>query len=320
MKSFVKIKVVGVGGSGCNAISRMMRAKIKGVELVVVNADAQDLQTARAHRKIRIGRELTKGLGTGMNPEIGRMAAEEQKAEIEEVLKGTDMVFVACGLGGGCGTGAAPVVAEIARNSGALTVSIVTMPFSFEGWARKNIAEQGKKKLKEKVDALLCIQNNKLLSVLEPKTTISSAFWYCDEILREAVQGISDLIMLPGIINVDFADVRSIMKDSGQALFGIGRAQGENRAKEAAILAINSPLLDISCKGAKGVIFNISGGKDVSLSEVEEVAKVITEEISAEARVIFGAIHDEKLVPYRTRSGAGPKKGEIKVTVIATGF
>ncbi len=309
MTSNTKIKVIGVGGSGANALSRMMKCKIKGVELIAVNADAQDIQRTRAHTKIRIGRNLTKGLGTGMNPEIGRQAAEEQRDEIQEAVKGADMIFVTCGLGGGCGSGASPVVAEIAKKSGALTLAIVTKPFSFEGIQRMEIAQDSLKTLKGKVDTLISISNDKLLLILEAKTTVLNAFWLCDETLRQAVQGISDLIVLPGIINIDFADVKAIMKDSGSALFGIGKARGVERAKEAAKKALNSPLLDISCKGAKGVLFNVSGGKDISLSEIDEAAKIITQEVSPEAKVIFGAIQDEKL-----------KKGEIKVTVIATGF
>jgi len=309
MTSNTKIKVVGVGGSGGNAISRMMKCRIKGVELIAVNADAQDLQRARAHKKVRIGKVLTRGLGTGMNPEVGREAAKEQKEEIEEALRGADMVFVTCGLGGGCGSGASPVVAEIAKKSGALTLAVVTMPFSFEGVQREEIAKESRRLLKGKVDTLITVSNNKLLSILEPKTTVLNAFWVCDEILRQAVQGISDLIVLPGIINIDFADVKAIMKNSGTALFGIGRARGPERAIEAARRALSSPLLDISCKGAKGVLFNVSGGKDISLTEVNEIAKSITREVSSEAKVIFGAIQDEKL-----------PKGEIKVTVIATGF
>lgn len=309
MKIDTNIKVAGVGGSGGNAVSRMMGYKIKGIELIAINADVQDLQKARAHKKIRIGRKLTLGLGTGMNPEVGRLGAEEQKDEIQEALKNSDLVFVTCGLGGGCGSGATPVVAEIAKNTGALTIAVVTKPFSFEGFARTEIAENSLRRLKEKVDTLIVISNDKLLTTLEPKTTVSNAFWACDEILRQAVQGISDLIVLPGIINIDFADVKAIMKDSGTALFGIGRASGPERAKTAALQAISSPLLDISCKGAKGVLFNVSGGKDISLSEIDEVARIITQEVSSQARVVFGAIQDEKL-----------KKGEIKITVIATGF
>lgn len=309
MNSIAKIKVIGVGGSGGNAISRMMKCKIKGVELVAVNADAQDLSRTRAHKRIRIGRSLTRGLGTGMNPEIGWKAAEEQRQEIEECLRGVDMVFVACGLGGGCGSGGSPIVAEIAKKQGALTVGVVTLPFAFEGVQRMEIAKNSLKKLRENVDTLIVISNDKLFSVLDLKTNVSSAFWACDEILRQAVQGISDLIVLPGIINIDFADIKAIMKDSGSALFGIGRARGPERAKEAAQKALNSPFLDISCKGAKGILFNVSGGRDISLSEVDEVAKAITQQVSPEARIIFGAIQDEKL-----------PKGEIKVTVIATGF
>ena len=309
MKLSTKIKVVGVGGSGGNAISRMMKCKIRGVELIALNADAQDLQRTRAHKKIRIGEKLTKGLGTGMNPEVGREAAKEQSEEIQKALKNSDLVFITCGLGGGCGSGASPVVARIAKNTGALTIAVVTKPFSFEGIQRAEIAKNSLRKLKGKVDTLITISNDKLLSILEAKTTVLSAFWLCDEILRQAVQGISDLIVLPGIINIDFADVKAIMKDSGSALFGIGKDKGEERAKGAARKALNSPLLDISYKGAKGVLFNVSGGQDISLSEVDEVAKIITQEISPEAKVIFGAIQDEKL-----------KKGEIKVTVIATGF
>ncbi len=309
MTSDTRIKVIGVGGSGGNALSRMMKCKIKGVELIAVNADAQDIQRTRAHTKIRIGRNLTKGLGTGMNPEIGKQAAEEQRDEIQEAVRGANMIFVTCGLGGGCGSGASPVVAEIAKKSGALTLAIVTKPFSFEGIQRMEIAQDSLRMLKGKVDTLISISNDKLLSILETKTTVLNAFWLCDEILRQAVQGISDLIVLPGIINIDFADVKAIMKDSGSALFGIGKARGVERAKEAAKKALNSPLLDISCKGAKGVLFNVSGGKDISLTEIDEAAKIITQEVSPEAKVIFGAIQDEKL-----------KKGEIKVTVIATGF
>jgi len=304
-----KIKVVGVGGSGSNAISRMMKCKIKGVDLIAVNTDSQDLKKTRAHLKIRIGKALTEGLGSGMNPEIGKKAAEEQREEIAAALRDSDMIFITYGLGGGTGTGAGPIVAEIARENNALTVAIVTKPFFFEGQARRMIAEEGLKKLQENVDALICIENDKLLEVLDPKTTVLSAFWICDEILREAVSGISDLIVLPGIINVDFADVKTIMQNAGSALFGIGRASGENRAEKAALAALQSPLIDAPCRGAKRVLFNVSGGKDIGLSEIDIVAKVITREISPEAKVIFGAVQDEQL-----------KQGEIKVTVIATGF
>jgi len=309
MQATTKIKVIGVGGSGSNAVSRMMKCDIKGVELIVVNADAQDLDKASAHKKIRIGRKITRGLGTGMNPEIGRKAAEEQKDEIHQALEGSDMIFITCGLGGGCGSGAVPVVAEIAKNLGALTLAVVTKPFSFEGQQRMDIADSSQKKLKEKVDTLITVSNDKLLSILEPNTSVVNAFWICDETLRQAVQGISDLIVLPGIININFADIKAIMKDSGTAIFGMGIARGEGRTKEAVRKALNSPLIDISYKGAKGVLFNVSGGKDISLSEIDEAAKMITSEVSPDARIIFGTIKDEKL-----------NKGEIKVTVIATGF
>ena len=309
MKNFTKIKVVGVGGSGSNAVSRMKKCKIKGVELIAINTDIQDLRKTKADLKLRIGRKLTQGLGAGMNPEIGKRAALESQSEIQEILKDTDMVFIAGGMGGGTCTGAAPVVAQIAKDLGTLTIAIMTKPFSFEGLTRMRIAERGIRNLKEKVDTLILISNDKLLSVLDPKVSLFNAFWICDDILRQAVKGISDLIMLPGIINVDFADVQAIMKNSGTALFGIGRARGARRAEEAAMSAVNSPLLDISPKGAKGILFNVSGGKDISLSEIDEIAKVICQEVNPEAKVIFGAVQDEKL-----------KKGEIKVTVIATGF
>ncbi len=309
MQFNTKIKVVGVGGSGCNAISRMKKCKIKGVTLVAINTDAQDLAKSRADLKLRIGKKATQGLGTGMNPEIGRKSALENRQEISEILKGGDMIFVTCGLGGGTGTGASPIVAEVAQELGILTLAIVTKPFSFEGQVRQKIAENGFKKLKEKVDTLISISNDKLLSTLDQNIPLVNAFWICDDILRQAVQGISDLILLPGIINIDFADVKAIMAGAGTALFGVGKAQGEGRAKKAALSAINSPLLDISPKGAKGVLFNVSGGKDISLSEINEVASIITQEVNPEAKIIFGAVQDEKL-----------KNGEIKVTVIATGF
>ncbi|MFH1714150.1 MAG: cell division protein FtsZ [Candidatus Nealsonbacteria bacterium] len=304
-----KIKVVGLGGSGCNAISRMRRCNIKGVELIAMNTDVQDLNKIRADLKLRIGKKLTQGLGSGMDPEVGKKSAIESREEIKKALLGADMVFVTCGLGGGTGSGAAPIVAEVARELGNLTLAVVTKPFSFEGQARQKIAEGSIKRLKDKVDTLISISNDKLLTTLDPNTPLLSAFWACDDTLRQAVQGISDLISLPGIINIDFADVKSIMQNAGSALFGVGKAQGEERAKKAALAAINSPLLDVSVKGAKGVLFNVSGGKDISLAEIDEVANCITQEINPEAKVIFGAVQDEKL-----------KKGEIKVTVIATGF
>jgi len=300
---------LGVGGSGCNAVGRMEKDRIRGVELIALNSDYQDLKKTKADIKIQIGRKLTQGLGTGMNPEMGRKAAEEQQQEIQKAIDGAGMVFVACGLGGGTGSGAAPVIAEIAKKSGALTVAVVTRPFSFEGSYRQRIAQESVNLIKSKVDSLISISNDKLLAALNPNTTLANAFWICDEILRQAVQSISDLVLSPGIINVDFADVRSILKNSGRAIFGIGRAKGEKRAEAAARAAIDSPLFDAPAHGAKGVLFNVSGGLDISLSEVEEAAKIITSEINSQARVIFGAVHDQSL-----------PKGEIKITVVATGF
>ena len=304
-----KIKVVGVGGAGSNAVSRMKSSKIQGVDLMALNCDAQDLQRAKADLKLRIGRNLTQGLGAGMNPEIGRLAAEEQKEEIGQLLKDADMVFVTCGLGGGTGTGASPVVAEIAKNLGALVVAVVTTPFSFEGIFRAQVAKNGLELLKNKVDTLLVIPNDKILLQGDKNTTLLSAFWACDEVLRQAVQGITDLILPSGIINIDFADLRTIMQDSGQAFFGQGRARGERRVETAVNLAVGSPLLDFSIGGAKGILINISGGEDLSLQEIAEASRIITKNAATQAKVIFGAVHDPKL-----------QKGEIKITVIATGF
>ena len=309
MTQKTRIKVIGIGGAGGNAISRMQAAKIQGVDLVAINCDAQDLQKIKTSLKLRIGENLTKGLGAGMNPEIGRLAAEENKEEITQLIKGADMVFITAGLGGGTGSGASPVVAEIAKNTGALVVAVVTTPFSFEGAYRVQVAKKGLEILKEKVDTLLIIPNDRVLLLGDKNTTLLSAFWACDEVLRQAVQGITDLIMLPGIVNVDFADVKTIMQDSGQAFFGQGQARGEKRVEMAANLAINSPLLDFSISGAKGILFNISGGQDLSLTEVDEAAKIITKNTDSRAKVIFGAVEDRKL-----------PKGEIKITVIATGF
>ena len=308
-KALPKIKVVGIGGSGGNAISRMEKCGIKGVELVAINTDFQDLKDTCGDTKIRIGKKLTEGLGTGMSPETGRKAAEENREEIAETLKDSDMVFLTCGLGGGTGTGALPVVAEIAKETGALTIAVVTTPFSFEGKERSKVAKKGLKNVQDKVDTLIPISNDKLLSTLDPNVSLLQAFWGCDEILRQAVQGISDLITLPGIINIDFADVRAIMKNSGSALFGKGTAKGKRRAEEAALRAMNLPLVDLSCENAKGVLFNVNGGKDLSLSEINEIADVIRKRVSPGASVIFGAVEDNNL-----------DEGEIKVTVIATGF
>ncbi len=308
IETFAKIKVVGVGGSGGNAISRMIDSKIKGVEFVAINTDAQALHHSKANEKVHIGKNLTKGLGAGMNPEVGRQAAEENRDEIQEVLKGADMVFVACGLGGGTGSGAAPIVAETAKELGALTVAVVTKPFSFEGAQRRAIAEESLENLRDRVDALITIPNDRLLSVIDRKTTLISAFRIVDDVLRQGVEGISDLITNPGEVNVDFADVRAIMQDSGSALMGIGVASGENRAVEAAKAAINSPLLELSIDGAKGVLLNISG-PDITMLEVHEAANIITETIDPNAKVIFGTAVNDNI-----------RKGELKITVVATGF
>ncbi len=308
-KQLPKIKVIGIGGSGGNALTRMMSCDIKGIELIAINADFQDLEKTEADKKIRIGKELTEGLGAGMNPEIGEKAAKENEAEIKEALKGAEMIFLTCGLGGGTGTGALPVISQLAKDTGALTIAVVTMPFSFEGKERQRIAQEGIEKVKGKVDTLIPIANDKLLTSLDSNVTLEEAFWNCDEILREAVQGISDLIVLPGIISIDFADIKAIMKNSGSALFGKGVAKGSRRAEEAATRALNLPLVDLSCENAQGVLFNVVGGKDLSLSEVNDIAKVIRERVSPDAQVIFGAVEDNSL-----------EEGEIKVTVIATGF
>lgn len=309
IETFARIKVVGVGGSGGNAISRMINSRIKGVDFIAINTDAQALHHSQATEKIHIGRSITKGLGAGMSPEIGRAAAEEGKKDIEKALKGADMVFITCGLGGGTGTGAAPIVAEVAREAGALTVAVVTRPFGFEGVERARIAEEGLEQLKNKVDTSIVIPNERLLQIIDKKTSLMDAFKTVDNVLKQAVQGISDLITVAGIINVDFNDVKAVMKDAGSALMGVGIASGENRAVEAAKAAINSPLLELSIDGARGVLFNISGGMDLTMMEVSEAARVITASVDSNAKVIFGAVIDDSL-----------KKGEIKITVIASGF
>ena len=309
VETFARIKVIGVGGSGGNAIGRMIDSKLKGVEYVAINTDAQDLHHNRAAEKVHIGKNLTKGLGAGMNPDVGRQAAEENRDEMQEVLKGTDMVFVTCGLGGGTGSGAAPIVAEAAKESGALTVAVVTKPFTFEGAQRKAIAEEALENLRERVDTLITIPNDKLLQIIYKKTTLVNSFKIVDDVLRQGVQGISDLITKPGIVNVDFADVRAIMANSGSSLMGIGVGAGENRAAEAAKAAINSPLLELSIDGAKGVLFNVSGSTDLTMLEINEAANIITESIDPNAKVIFGAVVDEAI-----------KKGEVQITVVATGF
>jgi cell division protein FtsZ len=309
VESFARIKVVGVGGSGKNALNYMINSKVKGVDFIAVNTDSQDLHHSLAKRKIHIGKNLTRGLGAGMNPELGRRAVEETKEEIQEALKGADMVFITYGLGGGTGTGAGPVVAKISKEMGALTVGVVTKPFFFEGQQRMKLAEAGLEELRACVDAIIVIPNDRLLSTISKETTAKNAFATCDDVLKSAVEGISDLITTPGIINIDFADIKAVMADAGSALMGIGTATGEKRAEEAAKMAINSPLLEVSINGAKGVLFSIAGGDDLGMFEIQDAAKIITESVDQNARIIFGTVRDEKL-----------KKGEVKITVIASSF
>jgi len=308
IETFAKIKVIGVGGSGGAAVNRMIQSKIKGVEFIAINTDVQDLHASKASKKLHIGKTVTRGLGAGMNPELGQKAAEESQNEIRDLLKGADMVFITCGLGGGTGTGASPVVADLARDIGALTVAVVTKPFSFEGAQRRSIAEKGFEELVNRVDTIITIPNDRILQVVDKKTSLLDAFMFADEVLREGVQGISELITTPGLINVDFADVKAIMKGSGSALMGIGRSKSENRAAEAAKDAVNSPLLDVSIDGAKGILFSIAGGANLGMHEINEAAKIITGQADPDAKIIFGAVIDENL------------KDEIKITVIATGF
>ncbi|MBI2120906.1 MAG: cell division protein FtsZ [Parcubacteria group bacterium] len=309
IEAFARIKVIGIGGAGKNAVNHMINSKVKGVEFIVMNTDSQDLHHSLATKKVHIGKNLTRGLGAGMNPEIGKRAAEETKEEIQSVIKGADMVFTTAGMGGGTGTGGVSVVARTAKELGILTVAVVTKPFFFEGTQRMRIAEQGLEDLRREVDAVVVIPNDRLLGLVQKETTLGNAFAMSDEVLRQAVEGISDLITTPGIINVDFADIRAVMENAGPALMGIGMASGEKRATEAARLAINSPLLDISINGARGILFAVAGGEDMTMFEIQEAAKVVIESIDKDAKVIFGAIKDDKL-----------KKNEIKVTVIATGF
>lgn len=305
---FAGIKVIGVGGGGNNAVNRMITAGLKGVDFISINTDAQALNLSRAGQKVQIGTKLTKGLGAGANPEVGMKAAEESRDELLEALKGVDMVFVTAGMGGGTGTGAAPIVAEVAKELGALTVGVVTRPFTFEGRKRAMQAEKGIAELKSKVDTLITIPNDRLLQVVDKNTTIHEAFRIADDVLRQGVQGISDLIAVPGLINLDFADVKTIMKNTGSALMGIGQATGENRAADAARKAISSPLLETSIEGAKGVLLNITGGPNMTLFEVNEASEIIAEAADPDANIIFGAVIDESL------------KEEVRVTVIATGF
>lgn len=308
IESFAKIKVVGVGGGGNSAVNRMLQDRIRGVEFIAVNTDAQALHHCQAPTKLHIGQNATRGLGAGMDPEVGRKAAEESRDEIHNLLEGTDMVFITCGLGGGTGTGASPVIAEIAREQGSLVVAVVTRPFTFEGPMRKALADQGYDELSSRVDTIITIPNDRVLQIIDKKTPLLDAFTVVDEVLKQGVQGISELITQNGQINVDFADVKAIMRDTGSALMGIGKGTGENRAVEAAKAAINSPLLELSIEGAKGILFTITAGSDLTMYEVNEAAQVITGSADVNAKVIFGAVIDEEI------------GDEVRVTVIATGF
>jgi len=307
--NLAKIKVVGIGGAGNNAVSRMFDYFPRQVDLIAINTDVQDLNYTKAKKKIHIGKNLTKGLGTGMNPDLGRQAAEENRSEITESLKGADMVFITAGCGGGTGTGASPIVAEIAKELGILTVAVVTKPFGFEGTQRAQIAHEGIIKLREQVHTLITIPNDRIFSLINKDTPLIKAFEAIDEVLKNSVLGITELIVAPGIVNVDFADVKAVMNEGGSAIIGVGVANGPERAAKAANLAVNSPLLEASIDGAKGVLFSISGHRDLKMNEINEVAKLISENVDQSAKIIFGAYYDRKL-----------NKGQLKVTLIATGF
>ncbi len=306
--NMAKIRVIGLGGGGSNAVNRMIEMGLQGVEFVAVNTDTQALMLSKAPIRIRIGERLTRGLGSGGNPEIGRKAAEESIDDLREVIKGADMVFVTAGMGGGTGTGASPVVARLAKEEGALTIGVVTKPFAFEGTKRRRVAEEGIKALAQEVDTLIVVPNDRLLQLVDKKVSMLEAFKLADDVLRQGIQGISELITVPGLINLDFADVRTIMSEGGAALMAIGRASGENRAIEAAEQAIHSSLLDISIDGARGILFNVTGGPDLTLHEVSQAAEIIQRAAHPEANIIFGAVIDESM------------KEEIRITVIATGF
>ncbi len=303
-----QIKVMGIGGGGSNAVNRMIEQGIRGVEFISVNTDAQALMLSNAPQRLRIGDKLTKGLGAGGNPEIGEKAAQESAEEVKAMLKGTDMVFVTCGMGGGTGTGAAPVIARLSKESGALTIGVVTRPFTFEGARRRRMADDGIKRLKESVDTLIVIPNDRLLQVVDKKASIQQAFMVADDVLRQGIQGISELITIPGLINLDFADVRAVMNEGGSALMAIGQANGDTRAQTAAEQAIHSALLDVSIDGAQGILFNVTGGPDLSLYEVNEAAEIIRRTADPDANIIFGAVVDPNM------------KDGIRITVIATGF
>jgi len=302
------IKVIGIGGGGGNAVNRMITSKVEGVDFISVNTDAQALYHSQASHRINIGKGTTRGLGAGSVPEIGKKAAEESSEELKAAMEGADMVFVTYGLGGGTGTGAGPIIADIAKEMNILTVGVITKPFSFEGLRRMEVGMQGLEDLKDRVDTLITIPNDRILSIIDKKTPLTDAFVVVDDILRQAIQGVADLITVHGMINVDFADVRAIMQNAGSALMGVGYGTGENRAVDAARAAIESPLLELSIQGAQGILFNVTGGNDLSMFEVDEAAKVITEAADSQANIIFGAVINENYT------------GEIKVTVIATGF
>jgi len=308
IETLAKIKVVGVGGSGGAAVNRMMQSKIKGVEFIVINTDLQSLHCLQAPVKIHIGKNLTRGLGAGMNPDIGYKAAEENQDEIREALKGADMVFITCGLGGGTGSGAGPLVADIAKSGGALTIAVVTKPFSFEGRQRKEISEKAHQEFLDRVDTIITIPNDRVMQIIDKKTPMVEAFRIIDDVLRQGVQGISEIITVPGLINVDFADVKAVMQDTGSALMGIGYGSGENRVVDAAKSAIASPLLDLSIDGAKGILFIVTASSDVGMHEIAEAAKIVTGSADENAKVIWGTVIDDSL------------KDEVKITVIATGF
>lgn len=308
LETFAKIKVIGVGGAGTSVIDRMIKSKIEGVEFISINTDAQALHHSDADLKLHIGKTVTRGLGAGMDPETGRAAAEESKQDIAEAINGADMVFITYGLGGGTGTGAGPVVADVARETGALTIGVVTKPFSFEGAQRAEIARVGLENIQDRVDTIITIPNDRLFQIIDKKTPLLDAFATVDQVLMQGVTGISNLITVPGIVNVDFADVKSVMQNAGSALMGIGRASGEDRAVEAAKMAIDSPLLEMSINGARGILFTITGGKDLGMYEIDEAAKVITESADPNARVIFGAVVDDKM------------QGDLQISVVATGF
>jgi cell division protein FtsZ len=308
IENFARIKVLGLGGGGSNAINRMIEEGIQGVEFVAINTDSQALMLSRSPTRIRIGEKLTKGLGSGGNPEVGRKAAEESGEELYEVLRGADMVFLTAGMGGGTGTGAMPIAAAIAREGGALTIGVVTRPFSFEGSRRRQVAEEGIERLKEQVDTLIVIPNDRLLQIVEKRASLQDAFRMADDVLRQGIQGISELITVPGLINLDFADVRTIMSEGGAALMAVGKGSGETRAADAARAAISSQLLDVTIDGAHGILFNVTGGPDLSLFEVNEAAEIIRETAHPDANIIFGAVIDETL------------QDDVRITVVATGF